>query len=68
MIIVIHCVSCLFYVVVAQNYKRVHDQLHLENVDDEKLPDFDFQFWIPQNHLNDGETDFYEKTPGIQYL
>jgi len=68
MIIVIHWVTCLFYVVVGQNYKRLYDQLNFENIDDIKLPNFDFQFWIPQNHLNDGETDFYEKTHGIQYV
>ena len=68
MIFVIHWVSCFFYDIVDQNYKRLYDQLNSENVDHEKLPNFDFQFWIPQNNLNDGETDFYEKTPAIQYV
>ena len=68
-IIIIHWCTCLFYVVVKNNYENVLNLSHSFELSNngEKVPVFEFQFWLPQVDMNDGKTDFYSLGPDVQY-
>lgn len=70
MLMFIHWATCYFYVIVTKNYQNevVSSANITTSHDGESYPRFNFQYWIPQNHLNDGQTDFYTEREDVQYI
>ena len=75
-IVVIHWTACFFYAVIWVNRSLLQTEVEDPNADPntyyydedhQRYPVFKYNYWIPQVHLNDVETDFYELNPFEQY-
>ena len=69
MLIIIHWVTCLFYVIIYRNYKYslTIEKDFAESGKESEEQSNKFYHWMPPINLGDGKTDFFDLNPGTQF-